>query len=295
MKKFPLFMIAMLLSAGTLVAQVGINSDGSDPDVSAGLDVKFENQGVLIPRMTTVFRNAIVSPAEGLLIFNLTTGCINYFQGGSWKSFCGVSEPTWQCGMKGTDLRDGKLYNMVKIGTQCWMAENLNIGTRIDVSLSQDPTNPTIEKYCYDDSEANCDEYGGLYQWDEAMQNSTTPGAQGICPVGWHLPTDAEWTVLTDFFGGEGVAGGKMKEPGYEHWNNPNTGATNESGFTALGSGISQSNGTCINIEQSTYYWSSTVRPTSWVWIRNLEYSNDDAYRHYFSKSYGFSVRCLLN
>jgi len=89
-----------------------------------------------------------------------------------------------------TDARDGKTYNTVLIGTQCWMRENLNIGTRIDGSQNQ-TDNGTIEKYCYDDLESNCDIYGGLYQWDEAMQYVTTQGVQGICPAGWHLPTDA--------------------------------------------------------------------------------------------------------
>ena len=96
------------------------------------------------------------------------------------------------------------------------MAENLNVGTRINGSGSQ-TNNSTIEKYCYDDNEANCTTYGGLYQWDESMQYSTMPGVQGICPTGWHLPTDAEWTTLTTYLGGEGIAGGKKKETGTTH------------------------------------------------------------------------------
>ena len=78
------------------------------------------------------------------------------------------------------------------------MAENLNVGTRISGSSNQ-TNNSIIEKYCYDDLEANCNTYGGLYQWDEAMQYSATEGVKGICPTGWHLPTDAEWTTLADF------------------------------------------------------------------------------------------------
>jgi uncharacterized protein (TIGR02145 family) len=97
--------------------------------------------------------------------------------------------------------------------------------------------NGVIEKYCYEDTASNCDIYGGLYSWDEMMQYSYTEGGQGICPQGWHIPTSAEYNALSDFLGGENVSGGKMKETGTAHWNSPNTGATNSSGFTALPGG----------------------------------------------------------
>ena len=134
------------------------------------------------------------------------------------------------CGDPFTDPRDGQTYNSVQIGTQCWMAENLNIGEMINGSEEM-TDNGVIEKYCYDNDPANCETYGGLYQWNEMMEYTTTPGVQGICPTDWHLPSDGEWTTLTDFLGGESVAGGKMKETGTVHWRTPNIGATNESGF----------------------------------------------------------------
>ena len=84
---------------------------------------------------------------------------------------------------------EGKTYNTVLIGNQCWLKENLDVGTRIN--LNQSPTNNgIIEKYCYNDNPTNCDTYGGLYKWDEAMQYTTTEGAIGICPSGWHIPSD---------------------------------------------------------------------------------------------------------
>ncbi len=108
--------------------------------------------------------------------------------------------------------------------------------------------NSIIEKYCYDNNTANCDAYGGLYQWNEMMEYSTTPGVRGVCPAGWHLPTDAECTILTNFLGGESIAGGKMKatgtiEAGTGLWHDPNIGATNEYGFTALPGGLRYSFG----------------------------------------------------
>ena len=196
-----------------LIAQVGINTDGSQPHPSAMLDVKSSFKGFLPPRMTTVQRNTIDSPADGLLIFNLTTGCIDYFLGGSWKSFCGVSEPAFQCGMKMSDSRDGKMYNTVKIGTQCWMAQNLNVGTLINGADDQ-ADNMVIEKYCYNDLESNCCLYGGLYQWAEMVQylngasnsvgwNPLPAGpVQGICPEGWHLPCLADFGELISYAGG---------------------------------------------------------------------------------------------
>jgi len=202
-----------------------------------------------------------------------------------------VNCPT--CGQPITDVRDGKIYNTVLIGAQCWMAQNLNIGTKINSSWEQ-TDNQVIEKYCYNDLESNCDIYGGLYQWNEAMQYVTTAGVQGICPAGWHLPTDAEWTVLTTFLGGESVAGGEMKETGTTHWSSPNTGATNSSGFTALPGGYRNYDGTFGDLTYYAYFWSSSESSSSYAWNRLLYY--DSAYVGWSSsrdKAYGFSGRCL--
>ena len=186
----------------------------------------------------------------------------------------------------------GKEYHTVLIGDQCWFKENLNIGTKINGSQNQ-TNNQTVEKYCYDDNEANCDEYGGLYQWDEMMQYVTTQGTQGICPDGWHIPTDDEWTTLVDFLGGSIVAGGKMKEAGTTHWNSPNTGATNSSGFTALPGGYRNSGGTFSYLGSYAYFWSSTEYDTPIAWTRLLSYDVGGVSRGFNHKVYGFSVRCL--
>ncbi len=112
----------------------------------------------------------------------------------------GGGDPAWACGDLLVDDRDGQAYSTVQIGTQCWMAQNLNVGTMINGSNDQ-TDNSTIEKYCYGNDASNCTTYGGLYLWNEAMQYVTTAGAQGICPTGWHIPTDDEWKTLEMYLG----------------------------------------------------------------------------------------------
>jgi len=196
--------------------------------------------------------------------------------------------PPWQCG--DTINYSGQVYNTVLIGSQCWFKENLNVGEMIIVTNNQ-TNNTIVEKHCYDNNIAMCSEYGGLYQWDEAMQYITTQGTQGICPNGWHIPTDGEWTILTNFLGGETIAGGKMKETGYTHWNPPNTGATNSSGFTALGSGESYG-GSFHFLKNYAKFWSST-QDGPYAWSRTLSFNHERADRTNGNKVAGLSVRCL--
>ena len=216
----------------------------------------------------------------------------NTTEGPVWNFNTG-SGGQWYCGIPFTDPRDDQTYNSIQIGDQCWMAENLNIGIMINGSNNQ-TDNSIIEKYCYDNSTANCDEYGGLYQWNEMMQYTTTQGMQGICPADWHLPTDGEWTILTDLLGGLDVAGGKMKETGTSHWVSPNTGATNESGFTALPGGFCiVSAGVFLYLGQSGYWLSSTEYSETNAWYRSLSYNNNIVNHDNITKFSGFSVRCL--
>jgi uncharacterized protein (TIGR02145 family) len=125
--------------------------------------------------------------------------------------------------------QDGNVYPIVQIGNQWWMAASLNATT--------DPEGNSILGYCYDNNEENCQVYGRLYTWTAAMNGSKEEGARGICPVGWHLPSDAEWTILFDFLGGVEVAGGKLKAIGTTLWQAPNEAATDEVGFTGLPAG----------------------------------------------------------
>ncbi len=191
---------------------------------------------------------------------------------------------------------DGNNYATVTIGSQTWMAENLNVGIRIDGFHGQ-TDNGTIEKYYYNNNEANCVIYGGLYQWNEMMQYMTIPGVKGICPTGWHIPTDAEWITLTTFLGGKSVAGGKMKstgtiEAGTGLWYSPNPGATNESGFSAVPACCRSNNGSFSSIGGNGGWWSSSGSSTSFAWRRYLSYNSSYVLSLVY-KNNGFSVRCM--
>jgi len=191
------------------------------------------------------------------------------------------------CGMTITDSRDGQVYPTVLIGTQCWMQKNLNVGTLIG-SFTGQSNNGTIEKYCADNLESNCDIYGGLYYWNEMMEYSTNPVTQGICPVGWHLPSNEEWVTLISFLGGRDYAGGKMKEAGTIHWNSPNTGATNSSGFTALPGRKKFALGDFYSPGMDGFFWTTNSQQAyhllyfrQWIWEDGGSVND------------GMSVRCL--
>ncbi|PIT94885.1 hypothetical protein COT98_01805 [Candidatus Falkowbacteria bacterium CG10_big_fil_rev_8_21_14_0_10_39_9] len=206
-----------------------------------------------------------------------------------------------------TDSRDSQIYPIVNIYNQCWMAKNLNYGTMI-TGVTVQANNSISEKYCYANNSSNCSTYGGLYQWAEAVQylngatNSVgwspapTGNVQGLCPSGWHLPTDSEITSLTTYLGGVSVAGGKIKETTTTHWNSPNTGANNSSGFTALPNGERhRSTGAFAYLGEWANIWSSSNYNSLQAWSRALYSGAESVYLSASNKSYGYSIRCLKN
>ena len=191
--------------------------------------------------------------------------------------------------------QDGNDYKTVTIGTQIWMAENLlttkyNDGTSIaNVTGTNEWENLTTDAYCNYNNTTTSDSiatFGRLYNWYAVKTGK-------LAPKGWHVPTDAEWTTLTTYLGGESVSGGKLKETGTTHWTTPNTGATNETGFTALPDGYRNGLGTYSNIGRSGYWWSSTENSSIAAWSSSMYYNDIDVYRSIYNKRYGFSVRCI--
>ena len=191
------------------------------------------------------------------------------------------------------DVRDGREYKIVKIGDQCWMAENLNIGDKI-TGVTPQSDNGDIEKYCYDNSEANCDLYGGLYQWNEMMQYVIGWENRGVCPFSWHIPSGDEMDLLVNQLGGTGIAGGAMKDIGYDHWLSPNEGATNSSGFTAFGGGERiYSTGIFHYFNELGSFWSATDDGGTGAYRMMLGNLEDAIDLQNTDQDWGFSVRCL--
>ena len=212
---------------------------------------------------------------------------------------------TADCGSFVVNDVDGHTYNTVRIGTQCWLGKNLatakyNDGTPIpNVSDNTAWGALATGAYCdYDNTPANSITYGKLYNWYAVDNNASTKfasnGGKNICPTGWHVPSSAEVTILMDFLGGQGAAGGKMKETGTAHWHEPNTGATNLSGFTALpgGSRVTWGGGSTPSFEELFYAASFWTTQNEWEEIDNM---SGTLWRSYnFSQlGWGCSVRCL--
>jgi len=196
-----------------------------------------------------------------------------------------------------TDI-DGNVYTSVTIGTQVWMVENLKttkyrngdlIGTTAPATLEISQEATPKYQWAYDDDENNVVTYGRLYTWYAVTDT------RNVCPVGWHVPSDAEWTTLTTSLGGEDVAGGKLKEAGTIHWQAPNEAATNESGFTALPGGYRYFFGDYYHhIGNYGLWWSSTENSTADAYYRTMFYGFTNVISYlYIYKQSGFSVRCL--
>lgn len=194
-----------------------------------------------------------------------------------------------------TDI-DGNEYNQVTIGTQVWIQENLKVtryrdGSSISHITSDDEWEKTGKgAWCYYENDAGyAPEYGCLYNWYAASDS------RNVCPLGWHVPTNDEWKTLLTFLGGWEHAGGKLKEAGTAHWAAPNTGATNESGFTGLPGG-SRVNGGIFNNDIDLYgwWWSSTM-PDNFAFALGLYYEVAWADHTELSPSWGLSIRCIQN
>jgi uncharacterized protein (TIGR02145 family) len=201
---------------------------------------------------------------------------------------------------------DGMIYNTIQIYGQCWLKQNMNVGTGIP-GPQEMTDNGIIEKYCYNDQSDSCSHYGGLYQWDEAMQYSGVPGARGICPPGWHIPTDEEWKVLYGSVDSQFGIGDPLWDS-YGQWISFDAGKNLKSakgwasdygtdlfGFTALPSGRRDMNvGTFNDIPINAYFWSSDSMASNTAWTRSLHWNSDGIMRSYgMQKTNGYCVRCI--
>jgi len=223
-------------------------------------------------------------------------------EGPLW-SFTTKEPGPWECSDPFYDPRNGEMYNTTLIGWQCWMAENLNIGKMLNGNEEM-TNNGIIEKYCYDNDTLNCDEFGGLYQWYEMMQYNAMSGTQGICPEGWHIPTDDEWKILEGTVdsqypvgdtiwnnkGWRGFDAGLNLKSKYGWRDNGN--GTDLYDFKALPGGWRTESGGFSNITNRAFFWTSSEYDSD-AWERYISYGGGKVGNWDFYKTFGHSVRCL--
>jgi uncharacterized protein (TIGR02145 family) len=298
MKKFMLLAASIVIFSSSY-SQIGINNNNSQPDPSAMLDVQSNDKGLLIPRLTTLEMDQIASPATGLLVFNSDSVDIYMFNGNYWLNIRKNIHPIYpstyfECGW---DLDyEGQSYSTVQIGSQCWMSENLNIG---DMITGTPTDNGVIEKVCYGNTASNCDIYGGLYTWDEMMQYSTGNPVRGICPQGWHVPSESEWCTMTTFvdptvncnvyaWNGTDI-GYKLKSTSgwFNGWN-----GSDAVGYTGMPAGIRSPAGDYFDLTTYGYWWSTEPNGSN-AWNRRISAYENTIGRFYNTKTYSLSVRCI--
>jgi uncharacterized protein (TIGR02145 family) len=265
-----------------VITSSGIRVGTNSPTISAAVEINSNTQGFLPPRMTQTQRDAISTPATGLVIFNSTSNSLEYKSSTSWVSLS-VSSPG-----------SAVFLPTIVIGNQQWMKENLDVVTYRNGDVIPQVTDAaawaglTTGAWCYYSNSAdNGTIYGKLYNW-YAVNDS-----RGLAPQGWHIPTDAEWTTLGNLLGGDAVAGGKMKTTGTTRWNTPNTSATNESGFAGLPGGNRNSDGTYVNISGDGSWWSATPSSSTVARFRQANYNSVLLNSGNAIMVQGYSVRCL--
>ncbi len=308
--------IILIFCSIKIFGQVSISDDMSDEaHPSAVLELVSDNKGFLLPRMGTDERNSIDDAAKSLLIYNLDSKCVEVYIVDEWNELW-CAPVTHGCeGVEGGVEYEGYTYDVVEIGDQCWFKENLNVGTRINNEEDQGVDCDNIEKYCYDNDEDNCDIYGGLYQWDQAMCGATTGRSQGICPDGWYVPNHHDWRILENYIceeaghdnceeefpfdwsttGWSGTDEGAYLADNASLWeagnltSNPNFG---ESGFFAIPGGRRFWNSDFHGIETNANLWTSSQSGDD-AWRRGLHKDNLQVNVTRSQKTHGASVRCL--
>lgn len=263
----------------------------------------FSSTGV--PGLTATIQAGTLTNGNGTLTYTITgtasiSGTASFaivFGGKNCSINVNVEDVAQTIGKPGTNIIDveGNSYKTVIIGKQIWMGENLKVSKYSDGTEIQNITDNTqwskliTGAWCYYNNDAtNNSKYGKLYNW-YAVAN----GNKNVCPTGWHVPTDAEWTVLIDYLGGFNVAASKMKEVGTSKWFSPNADATNTSMFTGIPGGTRFDNGYFFFIGRDGLWWSSSEDGTINGHDRVLHYDSGASGKGKQDKRFGMSVRCL--
>jgi uncharacterized protein (TIGR02145 family) len=279
------------------VVNIQFDLTGNAAAYDITLEVSFDNGETFVPiDPAEVTGETNVAPGSGIQL--VWDGRISYAAQYTAMARIKIIATHFTCGDQITDI-DGNIYNTVLIGSQCWLKENLKTtqyrnGTPIENPTSNtDWQNNTTGAYAWYNNDIGWkDSYGALYNW-HAVNN-----ASGLCPTGWHVPSDADFTALTNHLGGASLAGGKMKSTrtvpeSHPRWESPNTGATNESNWSGLPGGIHHANGTFSNVGKIGHWWGATEYSTTNARFRRLGYNDGYVVSGNSTKTNGFSVRCL--
>jgi uncharacterized protein (TIGR02145 family) len=297
--KFSTILTILFLYMVPVLGQVGISDTGAIvPHQKAILDLSSDSKGLLLPRLTSIQMSSLIPAPDGLLIYNIDSSQFYYYNGSidGWQSLTPGSDTIKHiCGAVFQDVRDYLIYSTIQIGSQCWMEENLRASKYRDGSAIPQVTSGsawstlTTGAFCWynNDSVSNENTFGKLYNWHAVID------ARGLCPIGWHIPSDAEFTILSTYLGGESVAGGKLKEVGLTHWASPNTGATNESGFTGLPGGYRWYTGGFYSPTWFSQFWTLTVYNSTQSYYRCLHFDEALLHRDPGNKKNGLFVRCI--
>jgi len=248
--------------------------------LKGGLPLGGTYSGPGVNSVNGIFDPQLAGPGSHQILYTFS----NYWQCYSTGSFTinTLNPSGFNCGEGWVDPRDNQTYPTLQVGTQCWFAANLNFGTMVNSTVPQ-TDNCIIEKYCASDDPANCLLYGGFYQWDELMRYQNTSGAQGICPPGWHVPTESDWSALFNYYGGKSVAAGQLTrlDPGE---------------FRALPAGVLYQNQTWTFTQPDlkvVFFWSSDAENPRLVKTHGINNRTGSVSDYFSSPANGFSTRCL--
>jgi uncharacterized protein (TIGR02145 family) len=245
--------------------------------------------------------DSLTYPSNNQFNIHLNNGSVQIFLLSSVDSVTFFTSTQFNTGLSYGSVKDieGNTYKTIQIGSQIWMAENLRVAKFRNSTAVQNiadslewvnvyDNNTQIPTWAYYQNDPSYNEvYGKLYNW------FATINPNGICPQGWHVPTDREWTTLINFLGGEAVAAGKMKSAGTQYWKIPNVEATNSSGFSALAGGLRFYYSSFNFLFDFGAWWSATADNDTRSWARYLSYENGSVFRTSSIKENGFSIRCL--
>jgi uncharacterized protein (TIGR02145 family) len=313
LKSAALLVLIMIIPLGYIFGQISINMNGSDPENSTMLDVNSPDKGILMPRVALIASNLpspVTSPEMGLVVFN--TACSGVLQnavcpgfyiwnGIKWTRFCdgitcGFPSLPDNCNAVGSVIDiDSNIYATVIIGYREWMAQNLKVrhynnGAPIPLvtsSSSWSASSSGARCWYNNDSAAYSGQYGAFYNFYAVVDNLN------LCPKGWHVPTDQEWSSMALLLNGASVTGGDLKATGTSEWQAPNTGAVNAVCYSALPAGLRDSTGSYGFFGSGAKFWSSTPGNSYMGYYRNLSYDNANLTRDSIAKNSGLSVRCI--